>query len=158
MIMIQRRLDWAIKFNLRHDRRLGKKLLHSSLIFEHFDSYLLVAQYAQHYVTELALANALTQLQFRFGYDPTFIHKLFGVDAELLFAQFRQTFDELRAQTIRIGLIVLQPDRKRERGNINLTMYFIRTKDVTLINLLQPTVPDSQSIPHRLWSTYSPDT
>lgn len=97
----------VFRLYLRHDRRFGKKLLHSSLIFEHFNGHLLIAQYAQHDITKLALANALAQLQLRFGYDPTLVHKLFGVDAELLFAQLGQAFDELRAQTIRIGLIVL---------------------------------------------------
>lgn len=125
--------------------------MHGSLIFEHFNGHLLVAQYAQHDITKLALANALAQLQLRLGYDPTLVHKLFGVDAELLFAQLGQAFDELRAQTIRIGLIVLRRDKEKE-----IYMYIMRVG--SSFDLPPPVVPDSQSIPHRRWSTYSPDT
>jgi len=57
---------------------------------------------------ELALANALAQLQLRLRDHPTLVYEIFGVNAELLFAQLGQALDQLSAQAIRIRLVVLK--------------------------------------------------
>lgn len=92
----------------RHHRRFGEELLSGAVVLQHLHRDLLAAQNAEQHIAELALADALVQQQIALRYGPALVEEVLRIDAVLLFALFRQAFEQLRAQAVGVLLVVLR--------------------------------------------------